>query len=98
MQRFREVKELIKNKYLAFGLFVALFLDRSLLLSLSMTLHSTSEIQCSVGVQYRAHKIAGKIIRHVIVVFAIVFIAGYKVFDLRNMLYRSLPRDSTLSL
>ena len=26
MQRFREVKELIKNKYLAFGLFVALFL------------------------------------------------------------------------
>ena len=51
MQRFREVKELIKNKYLAFGLFVALFLDRSLLLSLSMTLHSTSEIQCSVGVQ-----------------------------------------------
>ena len=26
MQRFREVKELIKNKYLAFGLSVALFL------------------------------------------------------------------------
>ena len=29
MQRFREVKELIKNKYLAFGLFVALFLGLS---------------------------------------------------------------------
>ena len=53
MQRFREVKELIKNKYLAFGLFVALFLDRSLLLSLSM--HNKMNVQFFYQHAYPMH-------------------------------------------